>query len=456
MTPAIDPYHTQSDLVVLANLFEDVNHINPPDFDSSDGSLAPEAIDKTTSEKYDSQDRDRAAIDRLKAFNDPNSPDFQPTVFVLWDDKDVPEWLNRTTVRPYAKVAARIVRHPTDVVFLTHILLYLFVVLPSAVRLFYRFSYFHAIAHTAFTFWCAGSYTLLMHNHIHNGGVLAKNWFWLDFTFPYLTEPLMGHTWDSYYYHHVKHHHVESNGPDDLSSTIHYQRDDAFHFLHYVGRFIFFTWLELPLYFYRKNKVNLAVRAFCSEIASFAFMFYMVAINVKASVFVLVIPFVLLRLGLMVGNWGQHALVDEVEPDSDFRTSITLVDVPVSTDKYIYCKCLSTDSGQSNRFCFNDGYHTAHHLNPRRHWREQPVHFLQTKEAYRQGRALVFHNIDYLMMTFKLLRKDYMHLASCLVPIGDQVGMSQEELADMLRSKTKQFTDEDIKKKFKQTSSTKT
>lgn len=104
---------------------------------------------------------------------------------------------------------------------------------------------------------------------------------------------------------------------------------------------------------------------------------------------------------------------------------------------------------QSNRFCFNDGYHTAHHLNPRRHWRDQPVHFLQSKEAYRNGRALVFQNIDYLMMTITLLRKDYMHLASCLVPIGDQIGMSQVEIAAMLQSKTRRFTEEDIKKKFK-------
>ena len=99
-------------------------------------------------------------------------------------------------------------------------------------------------------------------------------------------------------------------------------------------------------------------------------------VNFHATLFVLLIPFAQLRLGLMIGNWGQHALVDEVDPDSDFRSSITLLDVP------------------SNRFCFNDGYHTAHHLNPRRHWREHPVHFLQSKEAYSNGRALVFHNID--------------------------------------------------------------
>lgn len=54
------------------------------------------------------------------------------------------------------------------------------------------------------------------------------------------------------------------------------------------------------------------------------------------------------------------------------------------------------------------------------------------------------------MMTFRLLRKDYMHLAKCLVPIGDQIGMSLEELAAMLQTKTRRFTKEEIQKKFGQ------
>ena len=52
------------------------------------------------------------------------------------------------------------------------------------------------------------------------------------------------------------------------------------------------------------------------------------------------------------------------------------------------------------------------------------------------------------MMTVTLLRKDYKHLASCLVPIGDQVGMSQTEIAEMLRTKTKKFSEEEIMKKY--------
>lgn len=79
------------------------------------------------------------------------------------------------------------------------------------------------------------------------------------------------------------------------------------------------------------------------------------------------------------------------------------------------------------------------------------MHFVQSKEAYRDGRALVFHNIDYLMMTYKLVTKDYMYLAERLVPMGDQINMTKEEIAAMLRTKTRRFTEADIQKKFKTT-----
>ena len=104
---------------------------------------------------------------------------------------------------------------------------------------------------------------------------------------------------------------------------------------------------------------------------------------------------------------------------------------------------------QSNRYGYNDGYHTSHHLNPRRHWREHPAAFIKQKKTYAHESALVFHNIDYIMITVYLLRKDYAHLARCLVPIGDQIHMSLEETAMMLRSKTRRFTEEEIVKKFR-------
>jgi hypothetical protein len=68
--------------------------------------------------------------------------------------------------------------------------------------------------------------------------------------------------------------------------------------------------------------------------------------------------------------------------------------------------------------------------------------------VYATEKALVFHNIDYLMITVKLMQKDYLHLAKCLVPIGDQMDMTLEEKATMLRRHTRRFSEEEIQAKF--------
>lgn len=48
-----------------------------------------------------------------------------------------------------------------------------------------------------------------------------------------------------------------------------------------------------------------------------------------------------------------------------------------------------------------------------------------------------------------MLTKNYMKLAAQMVPIGDQIGMSQVELAEMLRTKTRKFSEAEIAAKFK-------
>jgi len=234
-------------------------------------------------------------------------------------------------VRPYTKWARTVVRNEVDVVMVTHLLLYSCTTLPSAIYLFYNFHWWHAILHGVMQGWYAGAYTLLKHQHIHARGVLSKKYAVVDELFPYVLDPLMGHTWNSYYFHHVKHHHVEGNGPNDLSSTVRYQRDDVWDFLKYVGRFYFLIWFDLPRYFLRTRKPMMALKAGGCEIGNYAFLYFLFNyVNTRATIFVFLIPLSLMRLALMTGNWGQHALVDELEPDSDFRSSITLIDVPVS------------------------------------------------------------------------------------------------------------------------------
>ncbi|GJC95997.1 fatty acid desaturase [Colletotrichum higginsianum] len=425
----VRPDLTVHDTIVLQNLIDDIKryddkHLAPADGD--EGYVSQESLD----EKSNKDD------ERL---NDPVSQDFEPSVLSSVDLRDlparIPAALHRHVVLPYVAWARRVVRHETDVLMLTHLLLYFTTSVPSALLLFRSFGYLHGVLHMALQFHYMGTYTLMMHQHIHMGGILSRDSGRLlkafDAAFPYITDPLMGHTWNTYFYHHVKHHHVEGNGPNDLSTTIRYQRDDALDFLRYVARFFFLVWFDLPRYFLGKGQLRNAWKTGFWELGNYAVLYALYRLNSRATTFVFLGPLLLLRLGLMVGNWGQHAFVDTDEPDSDFRSSITLIDVP------------------SNRYCYNDGYHTSHHLNPRRHWRDHPTSFLQQKKTYIREKALVFHDIDYLMVTVRLLRKDYMHLARRLVPVGEQIGMTIEERAAMLQRHTRRFSEAEIRDKFR-------
>lgn len=312
-----EAFFTASDNIVLEELYKDIENVKR-------GAMA------STSE-------DRASLALLSSMADAKHPDFQPTLFATWDfdmtdiNNKTVNSIRSTILRHYITWARTVIRHETDVIFLTHILLYFCTSVPSAIYLFFgKFTYLHGIVHLLVTVWYSGGFTLMMHNHIHNNGVLAKQYHAFDWSFPYILEPLMGHTWDSYYYHHVKAHHVEGNGPDDLSTTIRYQRDSVWCFLHYEARFLLLCWYDLPRYFVSKGKYNLAFRVTCTELGSYAFLYLVAKWQFKPALFVFLLPFLIMRIGLMLGNWGQHALVDDVEPDSDFRSSITLIDVPVS------------------------------------------------------------------------------------------------------------------------------
>ncbi|KAH6604176.1 fatty acid desaturase [Trichoderma cornu-damae] len=432
---------TRADHIVLKNLDNDIAqrrnaHQPEPSADPKVDGDWHHVSAESQAEPQDGEDSIDAAKDiaLLKSMRNPADAHFEPTIVVSIDDlpNRLPKPVNKLVLQPFVGWARKTARHETDVVMIVHLILYLTTSVPSAILLFRNFNPFHGCVHAIMQVYYVGTYTLMMHQHIHQRGILSKKYAAFDRLFPYITDPLMGHTWNSYFYHHVKHHHIEGNGPEDLSSTIRYQRDDIFHFLHYVGRFFCFVWLDLPLYFVQKGRWGLAARAAGWEFGTYFFYYAMATfVNKQATIFVYIIPFLLLRLGLMAGNWGQHAFVDPDEPDSDYRSSITLVDVA------------------SNRFCFNDGYHTSHHLNPLRHWRDHPISFLEQRKTYGKEGALLFHNIDFLMITYRLMVKDYDHLAKCLVPLGAQADLTMEGRVEFLKRLTRKFSEEEIRKKFK-------
>ena len=128
----------------------------------------------------------------------------------------------------------------------------------------------------------------------------------------------------------------------------------------------------------------------------------------------------------MSGNWAQHAFIHPSQPKNDYVQSLT---------------CINT---QYNDNAFNDGYHTSHHLNPIRHWRDHPGNLIENREKYLSQGTIVFMGLDYWAVWFYLMCRDYKSLARAYVCLGDQ--KSEEEIIDILKSRTRPFTRDAIKK----------
>lgn len=279
----------------------------------------------------DNREEDEA-IDKLRFLNDPSSEGFVTSICLLVDTTTlpIPRFLKTYLLDPYIWLGRKVMRHPADVAMFTQLILYPSILIPSAICLYRNFSWFWAIARWAWQTWVTISYTNMMHQHIHHRGILAPRYGWIDYLFPYITNPLFGHTWNSYYYHHVEHHHHERNRPTDLSSTMGYQRDSLKSFLQYVGRFILIG-LELPLYFWRRGMRSVSFKvAFWENVNLLTIYFLLSHVNARATTFVFILPLVQFRLFAMVGNWGQHAFVDRENPDLDISSVITVIDPRVS------------------------------------------------------------------------------------------------------------------------------
>lgn len=215
-------------------------------------------------------------------------------------------------------------------------------------------------------------------------------------------------------------HHVTGNGPDDLSSTMQFERDNIFHFLQYFGRFYFLIWFDLPVFFIKRGQYMYAFRGLFGELIWFAFAYYLSTINMMATVFTMILPFNIARFGMMSGNWAQHAFLDKTDAEDDYMSAIT---------------CVNTTY---NKRCFNDGYHTSHHLNPLRHWTEHPKHLIDNEDTFRRKSAVVFDGIDYIQVWALLMVRAYGTLADKYVRMkGDT--RTKEEIMAMLKERTRPF-----------------
>mmetsp|Transcript_26816 Transcript_26816/g.59337 ORF Transcript_26816/g.59337 Transcript_26816/m.59337 type:complete len:349 (+) Transcript_26816:100-1146(+) len=261
-----------------------------------------------------------------------------------------------------------------------------------------------------------GPYTLMLHLTCHRR-FLKDEYSYLNPIIPCIIGPFFGQTPYSYFAHHVGMHHPENNLPTDGSSTMHYQRDEWTHWAHYFGSFLWTGVTSLRAYLTKHNKNTLLRNQAQGELVSYTVLGALSLLHFKATLFVFLLPWFIIRFGMMAGNWAQHAFIDAASPDNNYRNSITCI------------------NAYYNRVCFNDGYHIAHHLKPTQHWTEMPAELLANRAKYVENDAIIFEELDFFIIWFFLMLKRYDWLAHYYVNMGHKY-KSDEEVVAMLKSRT--------------------
>lgn len=284
-----------------------------------------------------------------------------------------------------------------------------------------------ALSTTELPWWIAGSayfalwgwltppVILMLHNTMHRPFIRRPRW--LGQAHPFLMSFFFGMP-TGYRDHHLGMHHVEDNMPEDLSSTMRYQRDSFLHFLHYFLRFFFLAIIELPIYLWKKRRYMMARRAVLGEAVHVSVIATMMWLDLRFGLIAFLLPFCVVRFMMMAGNWGQHAFVNTARKNDGLSNAITCINCTY------------------NRRAFNDGYHIGHHLKGNRHWTELPQELIDNRETYIREGAIVFEGLDFFMVSVLLWTKQWKVLARRYVRLDGQP-KSDEDVIALLKSRVR-------------------
>jgi hypothetical protein len=322
--------------------------------------------------------------------------------------------------RVLERLARRLLNDPRDAPML-ELLLCASLLPVGAIALFARFSWTLALVYLGvYAGWLLAPFVTMYHDTSHHR-LFKRQYEWLNRYLDWLLAPLFGFTPETYYVHHIGMHHPEENLLADVSSTLAYRRDSLTDFGRYWLRF-FFCYAEMAAYFRRTRRPRLARRFVVGESLYAAVLVLALVLHPQAALVVFVLPLLLGRSVLIIGNWAEHAFVDPAAPDNPYRASLNLLGARV------------------NARCFNVGYHIGHHIKPRMHFTEMPVEFEHHLARYGAEDAIVLRDMHYPTVWLHLMTGNYARLARAFVQLPGAPLRTEEQVMALLRVRTRRLS----------------
>ncbi len=302
-----------------------------------------------------------------------------------------------------------------DVAFTRLITRFMTQVFPLAIALFCLPGWWALAAGVPYVFFIflkfAGPVMLGLHAVTHRP-LFRKPYRGLSKFITHFFPPFLGLTPFAYKSHHVLMHHKENNGDDDLSGTAEYKRDSPLHFMHYWFRFFAFAYLHMASYMFRRGKKKELAGLLIGDSLCWVAIAALAYFKPAATIMVFILPFLIMRLAMMAGNWTEHAFVDTSDPTNSYRNSINMINTPY------------------NHVTFNAGYHLVHHIVPGRHWAGTVSAFEKYLPKMIEQNSVLFYGVpDAHVIWWKLMVGDYGYLADHLLDLGNRWETKEEKIA---------------------------
>ena len=334
-----------------------------------------------------------------------------------------PVYKGGTSVSGFKTFLLRYINDKRDLPFLRLCFIICVTTLPAAIYLFIpgNFHWWLAIIYFLFNSGLLmGSFILMLHNTSHRA-LFKRKYDSLNKIIPWILGPFFGETPESYFAHHIGMHHPENNLSEDLSCTLHFQRDSFRDFMRYFFRFFVFVIPDLSFYLKKKGRDKIRKKFLSGEFSWYILAIGLLIFNWQATIAVFIFPLIFTRFMMMAGNWGQHAFIDLQTPENCYRNSITCI------------------NSFYNKQCFNDGYHIGHHLYPSMHWTDMPLSFQDNISRYAKENAIVFKKLDFTRVWILLMTKNYDALAKNYVELNPEQSRSKAEIITLLKERTRKM-----------------
>jgi hypothetical protein len=288
--------------------------------------------------------------------------------------------------------------------------------------------------------------------HLKPNAKPMTRWFFrtCHYASTYVIGPFFGYVPLSYDVAHVVSHHYENNGPDDIQTTLLYDRTSFFDYCRFtlMSLVTHFTLSDMAMYLKRKRKARIVLSCVVGYVFHYAVAGILLWTNPMAGVFYLCIPLAFFHyLPALVYYW--HGFIDPLDPTNIYTNTNTIIyegcapsalsegDLKAQPKDKGPVDLLSAyfeEGGALLSDYFGGGYHVEHHITAAGHWSLLKEKYEKDLGTYAKEGSIILKSMPLPLYLAGLFMKRFDVFVDYVVPMGPKM-TTRSEIRRLLASR---------------------